>query len=125
VYLYMNVEDMPRDLYKACRSLCFRGHGDMAGGLSYCREGLWEGKVVVCLDDHTLELLGWLLAYEVGGIVRTIGINVYVRVSSRRRGIGRGLTDIAKTLYPTDTEFETFPWDDRSESFFKSVGLPD
>ena len=124
MYVHMNVEDMPRDLYVACRRLCFRGRGDMAGGISWCREGQWQGKVVACLDDDTQELLGWLLAYEHKPFA-PIGINVYVRRSERRKGIGRHLTAIAKTMYPEGTEFETYPWDDRSESFFKSVGLPD
>lgn len=124
MYAYMNVEDMPRELYVACKRLSFRGRGDMAGGLSWCREGIWQGKVVVCIDDDTKTLQGWLLAYE-HHHSKPIGINVYVRRSERRKGIGRRLTEIARTLYPESREFETFPWDDRSESFFKAVGLPD
>lgn len=125
MYVHMDVTAMPDDLYEACRRLNMGRHGSMRRSFEGCREGIWPAKVVVCIDDHTKKVNGWVLAFKTNPYLDIVDLNYYTRYSHRRRGIGTELTRIVKTLYPNGQEFATFPWDDRSESFFSAVGLPD
>ena len=127
IYTALPVTQMNPHEYKACLSLCFRRHGDLEEYLRACRrpyENVW-GKVVMAWEHGRLQ--GWVLVYQdfrYAGATPPYSLNIYVRKEARRRGIGRALVNEVKKVYDTD-RWETFPWDDRSESFFKSVGLPD
>jgi len=104
--------------YRACSQLTMRESGEMAGRLRDAwNESPAASRVLLLEDPSDGRLLAWALVAPSPG--REPRLDVYVRRSHRRRGLGRRLLRAVNRYCERP---HVCGWDPRSKAFFQAHG---
>lgn len=106
--------EVSREVLRECRSLSFRGNGEMCDALRYFRNT--DKCFVTTIRDLNGKLLAWSLLLHRGRGWRHHEFMVYVRSSHRRLGLGSRLLKSAKRQ--VGTPIYVYPHDERSNGFY-------
>lgn len=107
--------------FSILHDLNMRGYGQMQGILNdlYFGEDKDSWAIIHKVDG---KVVGWAMIFDSFDIdhIAKKSLQLYVDHDWRRRGIGAKLIECARKRF---SEFEVFPWDDQSRSFFSRVGV--
>lgn len=125
------VKNLPQEQYQAAYSLNRRGKGFSRGHLRDVRRGQHTFSRLISAWEHK-RLLGWCLLVQCletehvfTDILREYSINLYVRRSNRRAGVGRQLFgQCVRYLNSHHNKGHVCIWSKDSEGFYRSVKSP-